>query len=169
MWLVVEENALIAELRTFPVEKWPSIVKCWQVSGRATGTELQSVLALAWVTPVASPVALLPQAEWLTLFRIAGFHVYAHPWTDPPSSERNDAIVWRVARDATKTWRLSWFEHERSARRYLAMFANTVVRPCLFRALAPATAVLARYSVPPEWDELVLDPDLLTDIEQIEP
>ena len=168
MWLVMNENALIAELRTFQVETWPSIVKSWQVSGRATGTALQSVLALAWVTPVASPATLLPQTEWLTLFRFAGFHVYAHPWTDPPSNERTDSVVWRVARDATETCRLSWFEHERSARRYWEMFANTDVQPCLFRALAPASSVLARYSVPPEWDELVLDPDLLTDIEQIE-
>jgi len=166
----VKENALITELRTFPVDKWPSIVKGWHASGRATGTEFQSVLVLAWVTPVGSLVALLPQAEWLTLFRAAGFHVYTDPWgTGSPSSERNDAIVWRVARDAAEARRLSWFEHEDSVPQYLARFTNTVVRPCVFRALAPATAVLARYSVPPEWDELVLDPDLLTDIEQIEP
>lgn len=165
----MEESALIVELRTFPVDKWPSIVKCWHASGRATGAELQSVLALAWVTPVASPVALLPQADWLTLFRVAGFHVYAHPGFAPPSSERNDAIVWRVARDKTEVRRLSWFERERSARRYLAMFVNAAVPPCLFRALAPATAILARYSVPPEWDELVLDPDLLTNVEQVKP
>lgn len=165
----MDESTLIAELRTFSVNMWPSIVRCWQASGRATGAGLQSVLALAWVTPVPSPVTLLPQSDWLTLFRIAGFHVYGHPGLDPPSSERNDVVVWRVARDITEVRRLSWFERERSACRYLAMFVSAAAPPCLFRALAPASAILARYSVPPEWDELVVDPDLLTNIEEVQP
>jgi hypothetical protein len=64
---------------------------------------------------------------------------------------------------------MSWFEHERFARRYLASFTRATVPPCLFRAFAPAQAILARYSVPPECDELVLDPEMLANVKQVDP
>ena len=165
----MEQTALIAELRSLPVDVWPRTVEGWHASGRVTGAELQPVLALAWVTPVGSLVSLLPQADWLSLFRDAGFHVYAQPGWKPPSRGVSDTIVWRVARDVTEVHRMSWFEHERSARRYLAMFTSATVSPRLFRASAPAAAVLARYSVPPECDELVVDPAMLANVEQVDP
>ena len=159
---------LVAELRAHPIAHWPSLVDGWCTTGVATGCELQPLVALAWVTPHV-PGDLLRQDRWLALFRTAGFHVYAHPETDEPSHERNDVTVWRVARDADEVRRMSWFEQERSAHQYWRSFTNTEASPSIFRAWAPAAALLARYSVPPEWDEVVLDPAMLTEIEEIEP